>query len=213
MARAMRSEMVVNMETAGKYDWKLLTLTCPGKEFRESHTPGETLKLMARSWHKLITALRKYGPVDYLRVVEAQQDGFPHYHVLLHGKGIAPRQTLQRIERLWAKYGFGFVRLNVLRDGHGIRKAIGYVLKYLFKQPGQWDKGTRLHTASKRAMEKPWKSPWVWLEGHFAFNRSGYPTDIMVQVVNELNEAALPWRVDADLERVKIWIEGDENHE
>ena len=110
LARAYKGRLVVESEKAGKYYYKLLTLTCPGKEYREKYTPTEVLHKMTKDWHKLITALKKRGRIDYLRVVEAQKDGYPHFHVLIFGRAIAPRDTLGVITKLWAKYGGGFVR-------------------------------------------------------------------------------------------------------
>ncbi len=66
---------------------------------------------MNHNYHKLIRALKKrYGHFHYLKVVEPHGDGFPHFHVLLVGPGIAPKAVLQTIRDLWVdKYGMGNV--------------------------------------------------------------------------------------------------------
>jgi hypothetical protein len=88
----------------GQYDQKFLTLTCPGKEFRATYTPAQAVKIMSDNWNKLRTAIKKfYGDFYYFRVMEKQQDGFPHYHVLLVGKNISNIGILRHIQSLWCE--------------------------------------------------------------------------------------------------------------
>lgn len=99
------------------YAWKLLTLTVPGKGYRETHSPLEALEEMNGNFHKLIRAMKKkLGDFHHFAVCEPQRDGYPHLHVLMVGMAIVPRSILGGIKRLWHdKYGMGFVKLRAKR--------------------------------------------------------------------------------------------------
>lgn len=116
-----------------RYNQKFLTLTVPGKEYRKKHTPAQALVHVNSSFNKLRTAMRKkFGWFAFFRILEKQQDGYPHFHVLLSGQNIAKKEVLEYIETLWCgEYGLGFVRLNVITEDllHGIRYATKYLTK------------------------------------------------------------------------------------
>jgi hypothetical protein len=150
-----------------KYFCKFLTLTLPGREFRESHTADESFLIIARAWAKLSASLRKTYGKDFLyfRVVERQEDGFPHYHVLLVGRAIAPKGVLDYIKHLWSEtYGMGFVKLNVVTS---LERSIRYLCKYLTKHfignkgflP---PRGIRLFSSSRGALLRLKKTHWDW---------------------------------------------------
>ena len=68
---------------SSKYSVKFLTLTCPGEEYRKTHTPYEAYEEMSYCFDKLERAMkRKYGNFYFIKVPEAQRDGFPHFHAL-----------------------------------------------------------------------------------------------------------------------------------
>lgn len=160
MARALQGGLVERVKVPGfreEYNYKLLTLTCPGKEYRETHTTDEAYKELQEGFAKLRKALRHRGWFEFLRVVEAQRDGFPHYHVLLAGQGIRRKEILREIVKLWrGMYGLGFVKLNALKrgEGKGVTNAIKYLLKYLFKGPFQGKEiRLRIFASSRHAMK------------------------------------------------------------
>ena len=126
MARALKGSIVEEAKTAGfreAYNYKLLTLTCPGKEYRDRKRPEEAAKEMRDAFKKMIDVMRaEVGMFGYLRVMEAHQSGYPHYHVLLVGPAISGKWVLRWIESLWRdRYHMGFVKMNVIRgeDGKG----------------------------------------------------------------------------------------------
>ena len=145
-----------------KYSQKFLTLTCPGDEWRLIHSIQDAYKIFSRNFDKLMRALKKhYGNFYYLRVVEPQQDGFPHYHVLLIGRAVSSIAFRDSVEALWRyKYEMGFVRLNVIVRSlvHGVR----YLTKYLTKSEGFKVPvaGMRLFSASRGALEPIKKRRW-----------------------------------------------------
>jgi hypothetical protein len=178
MARALKGGLVEKCRENGyreEYNYKLLTLTCPGHEYRMKTSKDDAYKDLQEGYTKLVKALRHRGWFEYLRVVEPQQDGFPHFHVLLVGHGIRRKEILQEIVKLWSGiYGLGFIKLNALKrgEGHGIENAIKYVLKYLFKGPYQGEKvRMRVYATSKGAMAK-WEKMSLWFNATFRANTS-----------------------------------------
>lgn len=137
------------------YNVKLLTLTYGGKGKRAGSSPLEAAKEMKEAWSLLRKAINHlFGRFDFLKVFETHDDGWPHLHVVLCGKAIAPVKVLAEITRLWRyKYGFGFVKLNWCSSP---KQALKYILKYLFKCPAQF-KRVRLFSSSEGALLPPEK--------------------------------------------------------
>lgn len=175
-ARLINGDLVAASKVDGfrsKYVVKLLTLTCPGKEYRAQKTRREAYEEMTHSFDKLIRALKKrLGSFYYIRVREPQTDGFPHLHVLLVGINIAPIYVLDLIKHLWCeKYEMGFVKLNAKGEDQTIGGAIRYIFKYITKcsEFGEEFKGVRLYTASRGALEKERKTKHDWLNYKLQF--------------------------------------------
>lgn len=159
--RVFKGPLLQGAEVPGfraKYSQKFLTLTYPGQDFRARFSPSDALDQMSSAWNKLRTALfKKYGKFHYFKILEAQKDGFPHFHILLVGRAIAEKSILEYIETLWREhYKMGFVRLNVITNDlkHGIR----YATKYLTKKDNikgrpNIRRYARLFTASRGAIE------------------------------------------------------------
>jgi hypothetical protein len=143
-----------------QYSHKLLTLTLPGEEYRDKHTPKSALKDIADKWDKMNRAMKKkLGAFHYLRVVEFQKDGFPHYHVLLSGRVIVPKGILNEFRRYWTeKYGMGNIDLQKGKSAK-VKKMVGYIMKYLRKAPADLPKGMRLYSASRGALSPIRKAP------------------------------------------------------
>jgi len=150
-----------------RYNFKTLTLTYGGREMRARYTREEAAVQMRDAFRKLIRFLRKHlGHFDYIRVTEDQQDGYPHYHVLIAGRGIAPRYVLRMIEDAWrAEYGMGFVKLHKIYD---VERAIKYVLKYLFKEPAIYDE-LRLFSSSRGSLQPKTPSEYEWTHLKYVF--------------------------------------------
>ena len=158
------------------YGQKFLTLTCPGREYRESHTPLEAHEEMQKDFAKLIKALKKrHGNFFYIKVVEKHKDGFPHIHVLLSGNAISGKNIKEEIEELWRyKYGMGFCWIVLIKKG--FRAGIKYITKYLVKdlknnEPENnyghiqsMGKYKRIFTASKGALVKIDNKDTDWLQ-------------------------------------------------
>jgi hypothetical protein len=159
--RVFKGPLLQDSEVPGfrtQYTQKFLTLTYPGADYRSRFTPSDALDQMSNAWNRLRTALKKkYGKFHYFKILEAQKDGYPHFHILLVGRSIADKEILQYIENLWRDhYKMGFVRLNVITNDlkHGIR----YATKYLTKKENQKGRPNirryaRLFTASRGALE------------------------------------------------------------
>ena len=174
-ARVFNGDMVQNYRVNGfrdRYSQKFLTLTCPGQGFRSLYSRFQAYEKMAKNFDKLIRFLKyKYREFKYLRVVEPQSDGYPHFHVVMVGKNIADKAILEDIERMWRfKYGMGFVRLNVITES--LTHAIRYIMKYLSKNPTSMGKHKRIFTASRGALQAVKKKTWVKKEFYAGIVRS-----------------------------------------
>lgn len=88
---------------------------------------------------RFIKRVRKQSgvPLRYLLVSEKHEDGFPHFHMLIHEQ--AAPVTKRLLEENW-RYGFSQFRLV---NGNGA-KAAWYVSKYLAK-----DAQTRIRASSR----------------------------------------------------------------
>ena len=154
--RAMAGEIAKVQST--QYGYKLLTLTLPGQTYRETHTIREAYNEGSKALTGLMKFLKYHlGEYAYLRVCELQKDGFPHWHVVIVGDAISPKYVLRMIEDYWrGAYGLGFVKLNKLNGEDNIKRALRYVLKYLFKAAGEmWGeemKGTRRYQGSRQIL-------------------------------------------------------------
>lgn len=115
-----------------KYYYKFLTLTVPGEYYRSIYTIEESEQHLKTNFNKLRTALvKRFGRFEYNWVIEPQQDGYPHMHVVLIGDPIAPITVLNYIKKLWVyKYHMGFVKLKWKKS---LAEVINYQLKYITK--------------------------------------------------------------------------------
>lgn len=85
--------------------------------------------MISREFTLFFKRLRKVtgAKIRYLLVAEQHKDGWPHYHALLHEKGVAV--TKRQLEHEW-RLGFTQFKLVPLDDPH----VAGYVTKYIAKQ-------------------------------------------------------------------------------
>ena len=106
---------------------RMMTLTLDPKKM----TPGvDPVRYIQGIWCKFRGVyLGRYfdESIDYVRVLEVQQNGNPHYHVLINR--FVPQHW---ISETWAKLGGGaVVDIRMIYDEHRISH---YVTKYLTKQ-------------------------------------------------------------------------------
>lgn len=130
-------------KTHGK-DWTFWTLTAPGhmhgnplkgKNRWDGTSPVKAHRWIAEMWKKVEARARMEGVViSGFRVVEPQQDGTPHWHLLT----FADKQDLDTLERLirsqpgapsWASYKGA----KVVEGKDHLSKASSYLFKYLKK--------------------------------------------------------------------------------
>lgn len=132
-----------------EYALKFLTLTLPGREWRDATSREDAEEVLKYSFKKTISQLRrKLGHIEYCWVMEFQKkDGYAHLHVVLVGHAIAPKSVLEDIEQLWRKQQqMGFIRLNAVTGG--VKGISSYLSKYLTKEIGQGSKSSRVFGAS-----------------------------------------------------------------
>lgn len=99
---------------------RMLTLTC-----RHEDGPAEQLARMVKALPRLITYLRRDGPIEYVRMLEQCVDGYPHFHLLIRS-GYLDHAT---IKEFWTKNTKA--EIVDIRKAHG--KSVAYVAKYINK--------------------------------------------------------------------------------
>jgi hypothetical protein len=105
-----------------------ITLTLNPRLFSSLY---EAYTSLIKGLNKMITAIRKRYPnfKGYARVVEFQESGNPHIHILLFGVDFIP---IEWIRELWEeRYQLG-TQINVKRIENQ-KGAIRYLIKYLLK--------------------------------------------------------------------------------
>lgn len=144
---------------------RFFTLTSPGSEDSET-----TYRELPKRWKRVHQALvRRYGPLEYVAVVEAQKRGAAHLHVVYRGPFI-PQQLLSKLA---ARAGFGKIA-DIRRPPKEIAR---YLVKYLAKdlqrpKAGEtpvrlpryfrrvrWTKGWCVWT--KRTPDRRWTDWWI----------------------------------------------------
>ena len=130
---------------------RFFTITSPGSE--DSAT---TYRELPKRWKRIHQALvRRFGPLEYVAVVEAQQRGAAHLHVVYRGPFI-PQPLLSRLA---ARSGFGKIA-DIRRPTKQIAR---YLVKYLAKdlqRPKAGEAQVRLPRYLRRVR---WTAGWcVW---------------------------------------------------
>lgn len=206
-----------------RYAMKFLTLTCPGKAYRNQRSPRKAYDHMVKAFDKLMRALKKrLGTFYYFRVRELHKSGYPHLHVLLVGINIAPTNILGMIKKLWRKkYGMGYVKLNARKESQTLKGAINYITKYMTKctEFGNDFAGVRLFTASRGALERTIKQEHHWLAYKMQFGVSNENDEIAhvwefaedVQMEDIPAEHRYIVALAADIGRIKLTIYGGSN--
>jgi hypothetical protein len=153
---------VMGNEKLPRFGRKFLTLTYGGHAKRLDSDPLSAYEEMSIAWHNTVKALRhKYGNFHYFKICELHKDGWPHFHVMLVGETIVPKQILEHIRHYWCEQnGMGFIRINAIdfKDG---KHATNYMLKYITKNIQKVGKGKRIFTASVGALLKRIKQDWA----------------------------------------------------
>jgi hypothetical protein len=133
-----------------RYSAKLVTLTVPGDEWREAHTPEDAEVLSKQALKSLLEALRRdWGVKHYLWVREDQKGGWPHFHLLVMGGTIAPTSFLDWVDTKWKALGMGRSKVELPRT---LRGTCHYLTKYISKtsqKSGTGKKGYRTWSMSK----------------------------------------------------------------
>jgi hypothetical protein len=214
--RVLEGEIWRLTQAAGydqRYLCKLLTLTVPGKEYRANCTPEQAYRELQEGWRHVVQCLRMEdrGEWEYFRVVEPQQDGFPHLHIILAGPGIRDREVFARIMDLWRnRYGMGFGWINAVRkNGRYVRnqlknakQMLRYAIKYLCKGGTiELPKKGRRYTAGTGALEPARCGDKLW--SHLTF-RWGC-TDLAAVVADIARQGVE--NVKATVEKNQEWWE------
>lgn len=129
---------------------KLLSITLPARilvdgEWIEPVGP-RAYRYMAQRFNALMTTLRARYPMVYVRFVEEQKRGAPHYHLLVATRAFIPKRELYRLAR---QVGLGYTdirRVSSPKDAAAyVMKTVGYVMK---DAGGYVPKGQRFYTRS-----------------------------------------------------------------
>lgn len=133
-----------------RYTAKLVTLTCPGREWRGSRTLQEAYSDFSKALTSLLEYLRRHWSLEeYFKVIEFQDDGMPHAHVLILGTCISSKGIMRAINDAWECRGMGRAETKLVRS---IKGASHYLTKYLSKssQKNFFKKGARCWSMSAR---------------------------------------------------------------
>jgi len=110
---------------------RFITLTC-----RHEGEPSDQLRRITRALPRLITTLRKkHGSIEYLRMLETCQDGYPHFHLLARSDYLPQPEIKEHWSRLTD------ASIVDVRKAHG--RSTGYIAKYLSKarsETGLWSR-------------------------------------------------------------------------
>jgi hypothetical protein len=159
---------------------------------------------MIKNFHKLIRALKKkHGNFHYFRICELHKDEIPHFHILLAGNAIIPKQILESIEKLWrGRYEMGFVKINCVKFKNK-KHAISYMLKYITKDIQKVGKWKRIFSASQNSLAKIVKTDWLQVEVHI-----GRVTDKGIQEIaideSKFQELCKDQHTPFDVYRMKL---------
>lgn len=108
---------------------KFLSFTVDPNRFFHLHNEFDALN---KGWHKMASWLRKrYGRFFYIRVLELQESGRPHLHIL----AVLPEWIdYEKMQDLWdKKYGIGVqCKFKSVDQGKEV-DGLNYVLKYVSK--------------------------------------------------------------------------------
>lgn len=129
----------------------MFTLTGPGDE-----SPDDSYDQLAARWKRFYMALKRQFPamrLEYFKVVERQQRGHAHLHVLARGGYIPQRWLVIAAQRA------GFGRIADIRAVGP--KAAGYVSKYLAKQMGKVPAQLGLTPLPKWHRRASWSKGWA----------------------------------------------------
>ncbi len=157
---------------------RLLTLTHSSKEWET----GEACWLASsKAYPELIRFIRnEYGPCDYLRVLELQANGMPHFHCMLRSNFLPQRPMHQEWQRLCGKAG---VNIKKIDDTF---RTFRYLVKYLTKlHKIPW---TDRHVSYSQNFFRPEDReqvayakldelvkyddhPWVWLNERYGWDK------------------------------------------
>lgn len=164
--------------TDPKFKWshKFWSLTVPGRKYREVTSISQAVKDCRRSLDKLLKMLRKHrGVKDYFWVMEAQEDGYPHIHLLTLGPGVADKDILPFVVDLWTgRYKMGNADVELVKD---IRGAAVYLTKYISKGKVIGDDDYGHVYAFSRGLQRYFKEAKAKRAGEWTVVRLGFLND------------------------------------
>jgi hypothetical protein len=110
-----------------------------------------TYKELGDSWNRVRSILKKNGLLkEYVSVVELQERGAPHLHVIATGKYISQKQLAE-----WASSsGFGAVTDIRAVRGTGPKSITGYVLKQLSHELADYVTKSKTEQLKERATDE-----------------------------------------------------------
>lgn len=135
---------------------RFATFTAPGDE-----DAAASYRQLTKRWKRLALRIaRRWGKFEYLLVVEPQQRGHAHLHVLIRGPSFLPQPQLARMA---AECGFG--RVTHIKAAH--RRLPVYLAKYLTKtlpmRPAQAGRYFRRVRMSRGWVDEPaWQPERRW---------------------------------------------------
>jgi len=131
---------------------KFITLTC-----RHEGGPEVQLKKIVKGLQRVAKWIRKdIGPIEYLRMVEACRDGYPHFHLLARADYV----DKQKLSDKWEEFT-GAIIVDI-KKAHG--RSTGYISKYITKARDQDKTWSRQRMSVTRGFwiksERPQDDSW-----------------------------------------------------
>lgn len=149
--RPMRRKRLVRLAMSGE-PTTFLTLT---SKLEPGEFAADKARTMIAAWRKLrdrIKAKWRYDRLEYLVVLEATKQGWPHLHILMRSKYIPQAWLSEQWRDLTGAHIVDIRRID------GARGAAAYVSKYVGKEPHHY--GTlKRYFRSQRWERNPTKKP------------------------------------------------------
>jgi hypothetical protein len=160
-----------------RHDCVMITITCPSRMHPASRSrydgtsAREAQKHLSELWAKARRTIQKKGIFLYgIRVVEPHKDGTPHWHMMFFGES----KHLDYAEKTIARFALAVdgnekgaleARCNARYINRDIAKPASYLFKYLLKNLGLNEDGTKEEAMIEFSTNLPSSRAWAQVHG------------------------------------------------